>query len=256
MWFFENDKTKPVITAQEHIKSGHKRRDGITLPQTAMLFYLHGAIDFINSHYNTEPVTESFPRFLNVCDIYKFSGSQVCFLDGGRGAPQAVDTLETLAAFGVKRVISVGMCGVFAEDISVGDIIVPKTAYIEEGTSCHYYKNPEISSADETLHQSASRAFSSACQAPIVSTDAVYRQTFYKEELWRKKGCVGVDMETSALFSVSRYLGIQTVALLIASDKHPQSETQEKWHWALTREQRYGFVKACTDFALNLSHNS
>ncbi len=22
MWFFENDKTKPVITAQEHIKSG------------------------------------------------------------------------------------------------------------------------------------------------------------------------------------------------------------------------------------------
>ena len=23
MWFFENDKTKPVITAQEHIKSGH-----------------------------------------------------------------------------------------------------------------------------------------------------------------------------------------------------------------------------------------
>ncbi len=28
MWFFENDKTKPVITAQEHIKSGHITPEG------------------------------------------------------------------------------------------------------------------------------------------------------------------------------------------------------------------------------------
>ena len=28
MCFFENDKTKPVITAQEHIKSGHITPEG------------------------------------------------------------------------------------------------------------------------------------------------------------------------------------------------------------------------------------
>ena len=26
-----------------------------------------------------------------------------------------------------------------------------------------------------------------------ISTDAVYRQTFFKEELWRSKGAIGVD---------------------------------------------------------------
>ena len=30
---------------------------------------------------------------------------------------------------------------------------------------------------------------------PIVSSDAVYRQTFGKEQLWREKGAVGVDKD-------------------------------------------------------------
>ena len=74
---------------------------------------------------------------------------------------------------------------------------------------------------------------------PIVSTDAVYRQTFAKEQLWREKGAVGVDMETSAVFSVAQYLGLKAVALLMISDIHPISADAPKWGWHMTRDMRY-----------------
>ena len=39
-----------------------------------------------------------------------------------------------------------------------------------------------------------------AKRAGVVSSDAVYRQTFYKERLWRERGAACVEMETSAVF--------------------------------------------------------
>lgn len=48
------------------------------------------------------------------------------FLDGGRGAPQAADTVETLAALGVENIIAVGMCGAFDKKTRIGEIIVPQ----------------------------------------------------------------------------------------------------------------------------------
>lgn len=55
----------------------------------------------------------------------------ICFLDGGRGAPQAVDTLETLAPLGVKNVITIGLFGAFGEAVKSGDIIIPNKALVE-----------------------------------------------------------------------------------------------------------------------------
>lgn len=54
-----------------------------------------------------------------------------------------------------------------------------------------------------------------------VTTDSFYRQTFAKEAYWREKGCVDVDMEASALLSVSRYYSMPAAAVLLCSDKHP-----------------------------------
>ena len=74
---------------------------------------------------------------------------------------------------------------------------------------------------------------------PIVSSDAVYRQTFNKEQMWRNKGAVGVDMETSAVFSVSQYLGLKAVALLMVSDIHPIKPDAPKWEWHMTKDMKY-----------------
>lgn len=148
----------------------------------------------------------------------------------------AADKIETLHAFGVKSIISVGQIGCFSSNLYIGDIVIPNKAYVEKGTSLHYYENIEYSMPSPTLFHQITKQISHHC-FPIVSCDALYRQTFYKEQLWREKGCVGVDMETSALMSVGKYLNMDVVSVLMVSDMHPVGEHQQ-WHWHMSKELR------------------
>lgn len=251
MWKVKDDDTSPVITAQKHISGGHKNTCPL-LPGTAILFFMNSGVDYTKKHFQCRKITDKFPSFLNARPIYKFKNQDICFLHGGWGAPMAADTVETLAALGIKNIITVGMFGAFGETVNSGDIVVPDKAFSEEGTSLHYYENTDYFYPDKDLQTKALRHMKKAKAFPIVSTDAVYRQTFYKEQLWRDKGAVGVDMETSAVFSVGAYLGIRTVSILIASDKHPLSEHEDLWKWTMTKEQRYEFFEDCLYFALEI----
>lgn len=145
------------------------------------------------------------------------------------------------------------MIGGFADDINVGDIVIPPRAYIEEGTSLHYYETIDYSTRDTDLFDKITCFFDGHKELPVVSTDAVFRQTFYKESLWREKGAAGVDMETSALFSVGKYLGIKVVSILMVSDKHPMHEEDKKWSWKMTKELRRELICKCVEFALTLN---
>lgn len=237
MWCLPNDNSQAVITAIEQIHSEH-RECRLHLPVTAVVFFMSKGTEYLIEHYDAEEMAEPFPRFLNRCPIWEIKDLNLCFLDGGRGAPQAVDTVETLAALGVKNIIAVGMCGAYNENVRVGEIIAPQKAFVEEGTSLHYYESIEASYPDADLLNMATSLLS-VSNHPIVSTDAVYRQTFGKEQLWREKGAVGVDMETSAVFSVAQHLRLKAVALLMVSDIHPVKPGAPKWEWHMTKDMKY-----------------
>ena len=112
---------------------------------------------------------------------------------------------------------------------------MPDKAFCEEGTSNHYFEDCECFIPNEKLHRRALAKIEKAQALPIVTTDAGYRQTYDKERFWRQKGAVGVDMETSALFSVGKLLNLNIVSVLIASDKHPEAENDCDWQWKLTK---------------------
>lgn len=252
MWKYPEDATAPVLTAREHIASSHAGGE-LRLPETAVLFYMHSGEEFTRREYPSHLLTEKLPRFLRGCPVYQIdSYNRLCFLDGGCGAPHAADTLETLAALGVQNVVTIGMFGAFGDGLKSGDILIPSKAFVEEGTSLHYYESIDDAEPDSSLHQRAMQAIPGARSLPIVSTDAVYRQTFFKEKCWREKGAVGVDMETSALFSVGAYLGVRVVSILIASDQHPRQEGDSPWQWTMTPETRSAFFAACLKFARQL----
>ena len=97
MWCLPNDDSKAVITAAEQIHSGH-RECHLHLPETAIVFFMSKGTDYLVEHYNANEMSEPFRRFLNRCPIWVINELRICFLDGGRGAPQATDTVETIAA--------------------------------------------------------------------------------------------------------------------------------------------------------------
>lgn len=251
MWCLPDDKSKSVITATEQIHSA-QRECRLHLPQTAIVFFMGRGTDYLAEQYDAVEMPEPFPRFLNRCPIWEINKLHICFLNGGCGAPQAADTVETLAALGVKNIVAVGMFGAFCRNIHLGEIISPEKVFVEEGTSLHYYESIEASFPDHSLLDMTSSLLKINTY-PIVSTDAVYRQTFRKEQMWRDNGAVGVDMETSAVFSVSRYCGLKATALLMASDIHPLEPDEPKWEWRMTKEMRYHLAEEAVKLARELA---
>lgn len=235
MWRHSKDNSEAIITAEKHIRSSHKGEEVSNLPPRAVIFCIGSAMDYVKEYYNTKIITKKIPKFIGGSECLVIEGyPNICFVHGGYGAPAIADTVETLIALGVKEIILIGMCGGFAERVNVGDVLIPNKILSEEGTSLHYFEDIEFVTQSPNMVSKAVRYYSNyfnTYQDSTVTTDAVYRQTFYKEDYWRKLGCSGIDMEASALLSVSRYHGIESNVILLVSDKHPRNIEDKAWNW-------------------------
>ncbi len=257
-WTLANDRTSPVITAERHIHSPHGSASEIILPNTCVIFEMGKAMSYLKTHYDTTVLVERLPCFIADSACISLKGNEnLCFVHGGYGAPAAVDLLETILALGVQQVIVAGMCGGFGVNIQVGDVVIPQRILCEEGTSHHYYEEIEYAVADQSLFNHAVSGFAdkfTVISADTVTTDSFYRQTYAKEAYWREKGCVGVDLESSALLAVGRYYSIPAVSILLCSDKHPLSETQAGWTWgnADFSATRQDYIRQVVQFALSV----
>ncbi|MBI5593142.1 MAG: nucleoside phosphorylase [Deltaproteobacteria bacterium] len=144
------------------------------------------------------------------------------FLSGPfMGAPYSVMILETLAAWGARQVIFLGWCGAISATITTGDILVPTLAWIDEGTSRAYSASPAASPSDALTLGVKSALQSSALpfhEGAIWTTDAIFRETPDKMAHFLNKGALAVEMELSALFTVSAFLGVALSAILVVSD--------------------------------------
>lgn len=251
-WCSDDDKTSAIITAEKQTVKEGEVND--RLPETALLFFMGKSLQHLLSIAPDDWIQKPLPRFIGKDEpVYVHKNGKVCMLHGGYGAPQATDTVETLAALGVKRIVCAGLCGGYSDKIGSGDVVLPVRAFVEEGASRHYHEVIEYSEPDSRLLELAAKAFPEGNKLPIVTTDAVYRQTFHKEALWREKGAVGVDMETSAVFSISRLKGIEAVMVMIVSDVHPLSpEEKTDWKWHMPMERRAEFGERCLKLAMEV----
>ena len=105
MWRLPDDDSQPVIAAAEQIHSAH-RMCHFKLPQTAILFFMSKGSEYLTERYAVTELPELFPCFLRRRPVWQMNDWPICFLFGGSGAPQAADSVETLAALGVKNIIA------------------------------------------------------------------------------------------------------------------------------------------------------
>ncbi|MFH2098730.1 MAG: nucleoside phosphorylase, partial [Pseudomonadota bacterium] len=153
------------------------------------------------------------------------------------GAPYAVMILETLIAWGAREVFYLGWCGSVSPDLRVGDVLVPNSGFIDEGTSPHYLMTDDeasqarllendvgpLSHPSETVAMRLAGALEQSgtgvTRGPVWTTDAPFRETPAKIGRFAGQGALAVDMETSALFTVARYRQVSMAAALLVSDE-------------------------------------
>jgi purine-nucleoside phosphorylase len=139
------------------------------------------------------------------------------------GAPYAVMLLETVIARGVSEVIFFGWCGAVSDEIRIGDIILPQSAFIDEGTSRHY-SGPHAKTAypdhrvQERIKAGLLLRQATCHEGPVWSTDAIFRETPEKIACYRSRGALAVEMECSALFSTGTFRSVPVGCVLVVSD--------------------------------------
>jgi purine-nucleoside phosphorylase len=140
------------------------------------------------------------------------------------GAPYAVMLLETLIAWGARRIIFLGWCGAVSNRVKIGDLMVPTSVVIDEGTSKHYGAGdsgpwPASFPMVSRIRQILKKKDIEFHEGAVWSTDAVYRETRQQVEAHRQNGVLAVDMEISALYAVAKFRGVDLSGMLVVSDE-------------------------------------
>lgn len=163
--------------------------------------------------------------------IGKYQGVSIALSNPKFGAPATAMTLDVLSLTQVKIIIGVGFCGRLHKNIKCGDLIIPTSSFIDEGTSLQYEKNLSLSHSNPKLVEHIKKTCVHLSiphhLGPIFSTDGILREDEAKLNNFVKKGALAVDMESSAAFTVGKYFNKQVASILVGSDNPLEKENAE-----------------------------
>lgn len=152
----------------------------------------------------------------------------------GIGAPVAAILLEELAAFGVKKFISVGTTGALKKNLKLGSMVICNKAIRDEGTSYHYIEGEKYSypskSLTQTILQTIEKLGKEFTLGASWTVDAPFRETFKEIDQYKEEGVLTVDMEASAIFSVAKYLNVEAASIFTISDYLGENEWKLYFH--------------------------
>jgi len=165
-------------------------------------------------------VMETFE--LPIYECYASNGKKVALMHGLGGGPYAAGQVEKLSALGCKKYMVCGGCGMLTKGSKVGDLLIPKTALRDEGTSYHYIPPSRTIDVNEVvLIKIIDYLKKHDLGFEIVktwTTDAMYRETVDMVARRREEGCQVVEMECASFYAVGQYKNIEIGQLLYAGD--------------------------------------
>jgi uridine phosphorylase len=138
----------------------------------------------------------------------------------GVGGPSAAIVFEELVELGVRRAIRVGTCGALDPDLRLGDFVVARDAFPDDGTS-RALGSGELVTASEGLTAALAECADGARLGRIATTDLFYEPEPGPRRGWVEAGCVAVEMEAATLFTLGERLGAEVGCILIVTDVGP-----------------------------------
>lgn len=176
-----------------------------------------GRIDRIAQHLEY-PQELAFNReFRSLQGTY--NGMEVLAVSTGIGGSSASIAVEELHHIGVDWMVRIGSCGALQKGIALGDLIFAEGAVRDDGTSKAYVDVSYPAVPDPFLLMYCmdyAEEQGWAFHHGIVHS----HESFYIDDNdvieagWSKKGVLGSDMETAALFTAGRLRGVHTASIL------------------------------------------
>jgi uridine phosphorylase len=226
------------------------------VPEHCVICFFHEVIDQVVREHSARVAAKNrwedgtHPLF----EIEHY-GRRLAFFHPGIGAPLGAGLLEEVIAYGCRKFIVCGGCGVLARDMAVGNLTVLQAALRDEGVSYHYLPpgqevaaHPQAVAALERVLQSKGLPY---LLGKTWTTDAPYRETPNKIALRRAEGCSVVEMEAAALMAVAQFRGAILGQVVYAGDDLSGDEWDHRG-WQSRRDVRQGLFWLAAEACLTL----
>lgn len=213
------------------------REKAYSFPERAVFPFLY---DEIEKYAGRNPC-QKIGEFVSATKTYpifqtEYQGETVCLCQAPVGAPAAVQLLDFLIGYGVKKIISAGSCGTLKE-LPENEFLIPVEALRDEGTSYHYLPPSRTIRADA----GAVRAIETALEKNNIAyahcrtwtTDGFFRETKDLVEYRRAEGYETVEMECAALTACAKFRGAIFGQVLFTADTLADAEAHQDRNWGL-----------------------
>jgi uridine phosphorylase len=212
------------------------------MPEHCVICFFKDVIDKVAREHTARVLVENgWEDGLHPVYEISYQNQRLAFFHPGVGAPLAAGLFEEVIAFGCRKFIACGGCGVLEKDIAPGDLIVVSGAIRDEGVSYHYIPpSQEVISnevAVKTLTSMLSQHGIPHRLGKTWTTDAPYRETPNKIAKRKKEGCLTVEMESAGMIAVAQFRDVIFGQILYGGDDLSGSEWDNR-AWQSRNEVR------------------
>ena len=153
------------------------------------------------------------------CMTGYYKGVKILAISTGMGGASTAIAVEELKNIGVEAMIRIGSCGAVQPFVKVGDLVIVSAAVRDDGAS-QTYVNLKHPAVPDTFLLNCCIEAAKENGFPFHIGLARSHDSFYIDDedeinaFWAKRGVLGSDMETSALFTVGMLRGVKTASIL------------------------------------------
>lgn len=180
-----------------------------------------------------------------------YKGKRISVQGTGMGIPShAIYVTELIRDYGCKNLIRVGTCGAMIEDVRLKDIVLAQGSCTDSGFNKQMFDGFDyapianfellLAAYNEAKHMKLEVRVGN-----VFTSDVFYVDDFAAYiKKWAEHGVIGVEMETTALYTIAAKYGVKALTILSVTD---QLVTGER----LTADERQNSLKQMLELALN-----
>lgn len=153
-----------------------------------------------------------------------YQGKRISVQGTGMGVPSiSIYVNELIQEYGVKNLIRVGTCGGMQEHVHVRDVILAQASCTDSSMNRHVFGGFDYSpiASFPLLKAAYERGVEKGLKlhvGNIFTSDMFYRDDTTITGLLMKYGVLGVEMETTALYTLAAKYGVHALTILTVSD--------------------------------------
>ncbi|MEM9483700.1 MAG: nucleoside phosphorylase [Cyanobacteria bacterium P01_F01_bin.116] len=225
-------------------------------PEHCVISFFGEVIEGVASEHQARMVVENrWEDGPHPLDEIEHTGQRLAFFHPGVGAPLSAALLEEVIAFGCRKFLVCGGCGVLEKGMAVGHLVVVSSAVRDEGTSYHYLPPSREVKANGAAVGALVKHLETGKIPYVVgktwTTDAPYRETANRIARRREEGCLTVDMEAAAMMAVAEFRDVILGQVLYGGDDLSGDEWDNR-EWQSRTEIREQLFWLCADVCLGL----